>query len=1012
MRIHRLEIQAFGPFAGREVIDFDELSSQGLFLLNGPTGAGKTSILDAVCFALYGSVPGARQQGKRLRSDHAAPDAVPEVVCEFSARNRRFEVTRSPQWERPSSRSRKGSVTEKALTLLREKADGAWIPKTWRNDEAGSELLAILGMSLEQFTKVVLLPQGDFAAFLRADAKDRRPLLQRLFNTERFETVEQLLADEAAKARTAYEAAGAGIGQLRARALEEAQRHLAEDALPAESLPDEDLFQFLEGALAEKAAVGRSAVDDGRQQVQRLQDAIVVQERALADAAELAGMEKLAAAHRAGATAHAELMGTLEAHRAAELLAAPIRHRDQAARAVEQATKDFFESSDAAQAHRLYPHFAADRPEPDRGGKDLLDGISRQLSDELGRARAMLPEAERLAEAKEAGLRKDRHVADLRAQLEAAEKGQREAEQEQVLLQSQLDSVERLPQDPALLAERVDQAKDIREAVAAYADCGRRTEHARRRRDLAQAEQLDLKQGWLHLLERRLEQAAAELAETLTAGGPCPVCGGTEHPAPAEPDRDGLVTREQEGQARSRHAEAEARHVAAQQACSALEQELSVLASRGGTTSPDEADDAVRAAEERLEAALAERRRLENLQEKIQDNALRLQSLQQQLSATAVDRATAESELRSARTRIAELERRLAEVLPEGGQLQDRVAELTRLERLITACTELLVQRDHASQALDRAEEELAAAVAESEFGTEEEARVALLDQAALADLTRRRNAYDETGQRLRLLAESAAVIRARKAAENNVSLPKAEDVEAARQQARALDEEIRREAVRLGMVKAAQEQLAGYRTRLAEQLARLRPVGERFELVRSVADTVRGLGDNDRKMTLATYVLAARLEQIAAAASERLNAMTDGRYTLVHDDSKSGNKKSGLGLHVSDEWTGLRRDTATLSGGESFMASLALALGLADVVQAESGGIDIETLFVDEGFGSLDEQSLEQVMDALEGLRDGGRVVGLVSHVAEMKQRIGAQLRVTKGRHGSTARAVLAAAQ
>ena len=156
--------------------------------------------------------------------------------------------------------------------------------------------------------------------------------------------------------------------------------------------------------------------------------------------------------------------------------------------------------------------------------------------------------------------------------------------------------------------------------------------------------------------------------------------------------------------------------------------------------------------------------------------------------------------------------------------------------------------------------------------------------------------------------------------------------------------------------------------------------------------------------MSLNSYVLAARLEQVAVAASERLIGMSDGRYTLQHTDAKAARgAKSGLGLEVVDQWTGQRRDTATLSGGESFMASLALALGLADVVQQESGGVDIETLFVDEGFGSLDEQALEQVMDALEGLRDGGRVVGLVSHVGEMKQRISTQLQVVKGRNGST---------
>ena len=174
--------------------------------------------------------------------------------------------------------------------------------------------------------------------------------------------------------------------------------------------------------------------------------------------------------------------------------------------------------------------------------------------------------------------------------------------------------------------------------------------------------------------------------------------------------------------------------------------------------------------------------------------------------------------------------------------------------------------------------------------------------------------------------------------------------------------------------------------------------------LLAAVADTARGAGDNNYRMSLNSYVLAARLEQVAVAASERLIGMSDGRYILQHTDARAARgAKSGLGLEVVDQWTGQRRDTATLSGGESFMASLALALGLADVVQQESGGVDIETLFVDEGFGSLDEQALEQVMDALEGLRDGGRVVGLVSHVGEMKQRISTQLQVVKGRNGST---------
>ena len=200
MRIHRLEICAFGPFAGTEEIDFDRLSAHGLFLLNGATGAGKTSVLDAICYALYGSVPGARQDGKRLRSDHAAVATEPSVTCEFTARGRRFEVSRYPAWDKPSARGRNGFTTQKAKTLLRERVGGEWVEKSGRNDEAGGEIAALLGMDREQFTRVVMLPQGDFAAFLRSKASDRLDLLQKLFGTERFEAVERELAVRAAEA--------------------------------------------------------------------------------------------------------------------------------------------------------------------------------------------------------------------------------------------------------------------------------------------------------------------------------------------------------------------------------------------------------------------------------------------------------------------------------------------------------------------------------------------------------------------------------------------------------------------------------------------------------------------------------------------------------------------------------------------------------------------------------------------------------------------------------------------
>jgi exonuclease SbcC len=262
MRIHRLEITAFGPFAGTETIDFDRLSAHGLFLLNGATGAGKTSVLDAVCFALYGSVPGARQDGKRLRSDHADVAAEPRVTCEFSAKGRHFEVSRSPAWNKPSARGKNGFTEQKANTLLRERVGGQWIEKSGRNDEAGAEITAVLGMDRDQFTRVVMLPQGDFAAFLRSKPTDRLELLQSLFGTQRFEAVEQELGRRAAEARAEVATLNTRLELLLAQARTEAAAPETEQpAAGPEPEAAEELLEWLGETAAARAGRLKAAAD-------------------------------------------------------------------------------------------------------------------------------------------------------------------------------------------------------------------------------------------------------------------------------------------------------------------------------------------------------------------------------------------------------------------------------------------------------------------------------------------------------------------------------------------------------------------------------------------------------------------------------------------------------------------------------------------------------------------------------------------------------------------------------
>jgi exonuclease SbcC len=323
------------------------------------------------------------------------------------------------------------------------------------------------------------------------------------------------------------------------------------------------------------------------------------------------------------------------------------------------------------------------------------------------------------------------------------------------------------------------------------------------------------------------------------------------------------------------------------------------------------------------------------------------------------------------------------------------------LDKAVEAQARLDAARSQAAEA----QESLELALPGAGFATAAEVRSQLLGSAEVAALDTAIHAARDEAARVAGLFESEDLVLA--LAEAGDGFVADDDrLEALRLEASAAENDAREADLAAGLARRCLAALTSIEAEYEDLVSLSREPAERAQMLAGLAEAAAGRGENTYRMSLNSYVLAARLEQVALAASERLVAMSDGRYLLQHTDAKAARgAKSGLGLEVVDQWTGYRRDTSTLSGGESFMASLSLALGLADVVQQESGGVEIETLFVDEGFGSLDEQSLEQVMDALEGLRDGGRVVGLVSHVAEMKQRIGTQLQVLKSRNGSTLR-------
>ncbi|MBD0421465.1 SMC family ATPase [Streptomyces sp. TRM S81-3] len=992
MRLHRLDITAFGPFAGSQSVDFDHLSAAGLFLLHGPTGAGKTSVLDAVCYALYGSVPGARQagQGITLRSDHAEPGTRTEVRLELTVAGRRLEVTRQPPWERPKRRG-KGMTVDKAQTWLREydAVAGDWKDLSRSHQEIGEEITQLLGMSREQFCQVVLLPQGDFARFLRADAEARGKLLGRLFDTRRFAEVEKRLAE---RRRTTEARVREGDAALLANA--HRMQQAAGDAmeLPELAPGDPGLAEAVLGAaaVARSTAAEQLAVADCR--LTAAESAQTAAEHALAGVREQDRLQRRFAEARERAERLAERAG---AHRAAEERMARARKAETVAPALDlrdAADAEHRRTADAeAQARALLPDAFTD------AGAAGLAAAARRTAEELGGLESARRAEQRLTDllAERAGLdRQERADEDV---LHEAESWLADWETTRAALQARVDSAQEATTRAEQLAVQREPARR-RLAAARQRDRLAADTADARRQELATAERaVEARARWLDLKEQRLNGIAAELAANLTDGEPCAVCGATEHPAPARRTA-GHVDREAEERALAasrradeQRAEAERRHASVREALAAA------TAEAGGTPTDRLAEEAeelerlyarARAEASGLHAAQEELRRAERERE-------RRIAAQQEAAVRAASRVANRERLERER---AALEQELAHARGTAGSVAARAAQLERLAADLTRAAEAARAAEDTAQRLKEADARLADAAFRAGFDTPHDAAAALLDDAAHRELQRRLDAWQTEEAAVRaVLAEADTAAAARQPAA---------DVAAAEQAAADAGRRLREASSARDAAARRCAELGVLSARATDSVRRLAPLREEYERVARLAALAAGTSaDNERRMRLESYVLAARLEQVAAAATVRLQKMSSGRYTLVHSDDRTGRGRSGLGLHVVDAWTGRERDTATLSGGETFFASLALALGLADVVTDEAGGVRLDTLFIDEGFGSLDDQTLDEVLDVLDSLRERDRSVGIVSHVADLRRRIHAQLEVVKGRSGSVLR-------
>jgi len=926
MKPLRLSLEAFGPYAGRQDLDFADLGDQSFFLIHGPTGAGKTSILDGISYALYGQTSGGQRETRDLRSHFATADIPTRVTFDFALGGKTYRVERTPEQQVPKQR---GGGLKKQLYAahLWELRDGAEVPlATEKPTVVDAKVADLLGFKASQFRQVVLLPQGRFQEFMLAGSAERQAILQTLFQTARYAAIAEALAEGEKALRDSLLTAQAEARQLLGQAGVATPQELPERLQAAASR----VAEKRQGQMEARVALDRAeAVLRGGKQLE----------------------ESLARVR------------TLEQEE--------VRLTEAA-----QAQAKALERAEAALAESVQ---SEPRREELRRASDRLKDLEPKLA-------ALEQARKESAEAAQQGQRLKKLVEEQTQRRDAAG---REATRQQALLQELRTEASQLAGHEGLLrlaSQKRTQREQFDQAQQAVGRASTALNNARAARDAAQQAVKEARDHYRDLQERRLAAQAAHLARNLKSGEPCPVCGSEAHPRPAGPSVD-LPGEQELQQAQAQQDEAEATLARTQEAAAARSSALETARNRQqdlahhlgeaaevapGSLAAEEAKH--REELERSQTAVAGQARAEQLLTKLEDT-----------------QRQAEVELAATAQRLSELA-----VLGAGAQARLQVHEGALSEELRIPGA-LAAQRRKAEEELAQSEAGLKAAraardaaqTAAIEAGTALKSHGNRLEAARMEART--------TGAEF---TAALAAVGAEPPAEGR-PVPDLPALQAARNDAQT---RFSQAGEALGQAQSEQAALQRLATTLGELETRQGAEERRHRAASSLARVARG--EDGARVSFERYVQGALLDEVLVSASERLRRMSKQRYALQRATAGGDLRRAGgLELEITDSHTGRARAVSSLSGGEGFQASLALALGLSDVVQRHAGGIRLDTVFIDEGFGSLDPEALDLALRTLEDLNQGGRLVGLISHLEEVKARISARLEVTPGPGGSHAR-------
>ena len=915
MRPIKLVMSAFGPYAGVTTLELDKLGTKGLYLITGDTGAGKTTVFDAITFALYGEASGDNRNADMFRSKYADPDTPTGVELTFEYNGKEYYVKRNPAYLRPKKRG--GGFTSKAADAELRYPDGRVVAKL---KDVNNAIVEIMGIDRNQFTRIAMIAQGDFLKLLLASTDDRKKIFQKLFHTKNYWFLQESLKSQSGSLAKEYEKASDSIKQYIGGILCEDDNPLSVSVRKAMNgeMTTGDVTELLDKLIKEDADAKEKLTADIDKKELKIKELTAL----------IAKAEEQKKAETSLKNSEEKLVEVTE----------KLRDAKAAMEAANEKKPQITELGEKISALKnelpLYDELETKKKNLDAITKNITDSTGK-LANEKDKAEKLKAEIQTLKEELQTLGKAEEEKLKAEHQKEALAKEQTALSELQALL-SGLTTLE------AQLADK-------------QADYKRKSEAAEEMRRIYEVNN-----------KAYLDEQAGILAETLTDGEPCPVCGSTHHPSlavksAAAPTKAALDKSKKAAEAAEKEA-ATASETAKATIAAITEKKSYIQQSAEKIIAVDSFDEitvALTAKKQELDAALDENRRV---MLKVTAQVSRKQQLDDLIP-------TKEKETDSIQTHITELEKKLA-ALNSSKESEKKQIEATR-EKLKFE-DKAIVQKEIAVLTTQKTAIETAVEKAVKDYNNRDK------------EVAEIKSAIEETKK---LLQDKEPC-----------------DIENEKQQLSELTTHKNNMAKKLQSVFVRLSTNILMQKRIQEMSEEVSKIEKQWTMVKALSNTANGNISGKAKIMLETYIQMNYFDRIIARANTRLMIMSDGQYELkrrIESDNKRS--QSGLDLDVIDHHNGSERSVKTLSGGESFKASLALALGLSDEIQSSAGGIRLDTMFVDEGFGSLDEDSLQQAIKALTGLTEGNRLVAIISHVGELKERIENQIIVKKDRLGGS---------